>query len=347
MTESKMRDQGRTSRTMHAGQLPGTEDPSRRSFALGGVAVGVAAIVGGRRAARLTARERPIETVAQGTSVLHAGSKAVVGATVSAGNPGGSTRLEAARIFDQNMGGRKMALAVERVYWGKNKWQTARNKSQEVWSLNQAGIAIVGSFTPAYPPTQEDRRHLTNSLKQLKNQNAIVEAICLTHEPNDGKFPSGHAYKSYIDHYGPVVIEAGYHLAYIPLITKNQDVEAYYPTGTYEGQPMVTRMYGDFYCDSYDKGASLDQLFTVATAKNTPRVGLGEFGKHGSSKNPVPGEKKFDAYCKHLASEFQAWNANGNDSAAIMYFTNGPGNNPTKANYASLEDLWDALSINA
>jgi hypothetical protein len=347
MTESNMRDQGRTGRTMGAGRPPGAEDPSRRSFALGGVAIGVAAIAGSRRAARLTVRERRIETVAQPTSALKAGSKAAVGATVSAGNPGGSTRLQAARIFDQHMGGRKMALAVERVYWAENKWQKGPNTSQEVRTLNDAGIAIVGSFTPAHPHTAADLRNLTDSLSQLKKQKAIVEAICLTHEPNNGKFKTGDDYKSYIEYYGPAVIEAGFDLAYIPLITRNQDVGEYYPTGTYKGRPMVTRMYGDFYCDTYEKGASLDQLWTVATANNTPRVGLGEFGKHGSSKNKLPTDKQFDKYCDYLISEFHAWNASGNNSAAIMYFTNGPENNPNQANYTSLKNLWNALSISA
>jgi hypothetical protein len=335
-----MRDQERADRGAGAGQLPGAGDTSRRTFVLGGAAIGVAGMVGGRRAARFSVRERRSE-VAAGHSVPQAGSKAEVGATVSAGNPGGSDRLAAAQLFDQNMGGRKTAMSVERFYWGPGEW-TIGPGTQEMISN---GVAMVASFTPNSTLMQSEITNLSNALQSLKSLKAAVHAVCLTHEANDQKFPTSGKYQSYIDYYGPTVIQAGYNLAYIPLVTQNQNIGAYYPTGTYNGQPMITRMYGDLYCTAYDNGANLDEFFSVATSNNTPRVGIGEFGISGNGTNP--GDTPFDEFCGYLISEFQAWNNAGHDSAAIMYFTNGPTNNPDPANYISLEKLWDALSVDA
>ncbi|HEV2373020.1 MAG TPA: hypothetical protein VGS19_12710 [Streptosporangiaceae bacterium] len=340
MSEDSDNGEGMTATPPQAG---GT---SRRAFVLGGAAIGAAGVIGGRRGPDVTAQQRR-RAGATARPAAKVGSKAEVGATVSAGNPGGSTRLEAAQIFDTNMGGRKMAMAVERVYWGPGKWQTGPNTTQEVATLNGAGIAIVGSFTPSQTLTNAELTNLKNSLAQLKSQNAIVDAICLTHEPNYQKFPSAQAYQKYINFYGPAVVEAGYALAYIPVVltTAANDVAAFYPTGTLNGQPLVTRMYGDFYCSTqYTSGVRLDGFFNVAVAHNTPRVGIGEFGRTDSALHP-PTDQQFRSYTQYLTQEWQAWNAAGHDSAVIMYFTNGAANNPTPDNYLALEALWDALSI--
>ena len=109
---------------------------------------------------------------------------------------------------------------------------------------------------------------------------------------------------------------------------------------------MVTRMYGDYHCyPMYQKNnAKLDGFFNVALTNNTPRVGIGEFGRTTNGDH-IPDDTVFDNYTKYLTSEWQAWNAAGHNSAVIMYFTTGVANDPSPANYVSLEALWDALSI--
>jgi hypothetical protein len=338
VTEGGMRDKERPGRVTSAGRLPGAGDPSRRAFVLGGAAIGAAGLVGGHRVARLSVRERPPQSVAQAPKVLQAGTKAAVGATVSAGNPGGgSTRLEAAQFFDANVG-RKMAMEVERAYWGPNKWDITT-----VQDLIENNIKIVASFTPSQTYSNTEATNLADALIGLNLANANVIAVCLFHEPNEGQFQSPDHYQTYIENYGPIVLRQGYELAYIPLINSNHNVGAYYPTATYNGHPMVTRMYGDFYCNSYDNGANLDEFFSVATSNNTARVGLSEFGKTLNVEQN-PDELAFASYCDYLISEFLAWNSAGNNSADIIYFTNGPFNNPDTSNYISLGQLWANLS---
>jgi len=321
------------------------EGISRRAFALGGVAIGLAGAVGARQTARLTVREPRSGAAAAAAAATQAGTKAAVGATVSAGNPGGTTRIQAAEIFDQNMGGRKTAMAVERAYWPANTWDLTPAQA-----LIDNNVAIVASYTPSQQLTQAELDNLNGALDLLKGATptAIVDSITLTHEPNDGKFPSAEAYQEYIDFYGPAVLQHGYELSYIPMVlsTAANDIAAYYPTGTYNGQPMVTRMYGDYYCyQAYlTNNVRLDGFFNVAGMHNTPRVGIGEFGRT-TNVNEIPTPEEFDDFTTYLTKQWTAWNAAGHDSAVIMYWTNGPGNNPDPPNYTSLINLWNALSI--
>lgn len=326
---------------------------SRRAFVLGGAAMGMAGVVARHRGPHLGAGHpgaglrRAGGTASRISPAGRVGKRGLVGATVSKGNPDGTSRLQAAIDFDHDMGGRVMARAVERVYWGPNDWQTGPNTKEAVKQLNDAGIAIVGSFTPSQMLSKGERKRLVGSLAQLNKQKAVVEAICLTHEANFKKFPSAAAYQKYINYYGPAVVEAGYELAYIPLVltTEGKGIADYYPTGTHNGQPLVTRMYGDFYCSTqFVNGVRLDGLFKTAITHKTPKVGLGEFGRTDNGMK-LPKNGQFKAYTKYLASKFEAWNKAGHDSAAIMYFTNGAANNPNSKNYEALEVLWDALSV--
>lgn len=309
---------------------------TRRDVLYGAAVVGAGAMFASRqRGTALSPGQRG--------SAAPAPHRGLVGATVSPSAMGTRTWREAARRFDSKASC-PMAASAARLYWSGAGFDTGPGISM-VRAMATAGVSAVLSFRPNRDLRASETALLRDSIRQCRAAGLKIDAVCLWHEPNDitqhpHPFRSARAYRNYVRHYGPTVVEMGIPLAYIPLVLTSKGVlqAAYFPGAHHNGRPLISRIYPDFYCSAqFRRGVRLDAPIRLAE-EHSLQLGLGEFGRTNGPHQVSDSE--FEAYMDYLTQVF----AGRKNRASCMYFVNGPRNVPTYPGYAALRAFYNAIT---
>jgi hypothetical protein len=191
------------------------------------------------------------------------GLHGLVGATVSPIALGTRTWAEAARKFDATVG-RPMAVTASRLYFNHATINAAG--LYLVRMMAATGVTTVISFMPSRNLRRSEITNLQRSIRQCRAAGMKIESVCLWHEPNNitrkpMAFPKAQEYIDYVRYYGPAVTGMGIPLSYIPVVLTTDGTlqNDYFPGTTWLGQPLVARIYPNFYCASqYIHGARMD-----------------------------------------------------------------------------------------
>lgn len=310
---------------------------TRRQTLKTAVAAVTVPLIAGRRfttAPRFTTaqRTRPVLTV-QGASV---------GATIA--DPaalGRRTWSSAAAVFDGHVGG-PWAATAGRLYF-ERPWATGGDWTGLAREYAAEGTAAVISFRPSPAMTQADYRGLAKAVTDLLDTGLNIDSVTICHEPNwlpKSQYRTPEAYQRAFRFYAPAISRAGVALCYIPVVlhTVGPLQDRFLPLDAH-GAPLVSRIYGDFYCQrQYATGVRLDTPVAMAH-KYGLILGLGEFGR--TDCQDVPSAAMFAAYTRYIGETITRLPRAR--QGRCMYWTGGRLNVPDAASYRSLAQLRQAL----
>lgn len=327
---------------------------NRRQFLHGAGGLAAGAVVGGGFLSR--AASRPAASTSEHvTGRLETALPGLIGCTAIPEGYGLSDYLQAAQQVDGILGGRPLALTIQKWYLKEGEYYLSESDIPNgLLELCDRGCEIFLSIKPPPKYTAADYRSVTTTLNVV-GAKAKRLYCTLWQEPNNpGNFPSAQAYKDLVASFIGAVREAGVPHAYDPTVYSAGTYIDFYP-----GDANVDLVVCDYYGTSYKHGSRLDvppagyaqSIMDLADDHRPSPVpfGIGEWGD--SSTGHVITPAMWDDYWKHVQSVFVTRRQQGKSNAFLIWYSgvtrHGPNILPNGPGYSlvhGIEAVYDSLT---